>query len=800
MKISFSILPALLLCHLTAFCSVGGDTSKTVSKLNTFLTGHPGERAYLQFDKPYYAAGDTMYFKAYVVMGERHALSLISGVLHADLVGTDNKIIQSIILRLDTGLAHGDFALPDSLPAGNYRIRAWTRWMRNDPGSFFQKIIPIGSLQSHAVPENALPGSRMGKPDLQFFPEGGTLVAGIRSRVAFKAIAADGLGVAVQGLVMDDSGDTVTSFASAHLGMGSFSFVPRAGKSYHARVAFAGGASDSFSLPRPEQQGIALSVDNDSIPEANVHIMTDSAYFKENRGRTYTLLIYSGGIAATVSCPLDSLVTSLEILKRRLFTGIARITLFSPDNEPLCERLIFVQNFDQLSLNVSTDQASYSPRGKVVLKLHALTRADSAAVGHFSVSVTDESKVPVAEDKETSILTDLLLTDDLKGYVEQPNYYFTGITQEKLHDLDLVMLTHGYRRFAWKQVLDDHQPPVAYQPERGITISGTAKTLPGKPIAKGTVTLIPDKGGPLLTQTTDDRGNFSFRNLDFTGSTSFVLNATKANGKNSTQISYHPETEPEVDTLPGSESRPDTLMMPYLENTEKQQEQLNMLGTGKGKLLKEVRVKARKLEPLRTSNGGYGIVDQVIHGDQIRYGGGLAIRLMGLLKNVKWIGRGPLDWNPVLRINTINPSPMIVVWNDQPMPAGFNISSINTASIDRIEVVSNDPSNPQGVLLIYTKNGLQEKDITSTGILTVSVNGFYKARIFYAPKYDNPDSLNRKDLRSTIYWQPELNTDKNGNASLEFYNADGKGNYRVVVEGIDDKGNIGRKVYQYKVE
>ena len=149
------------------------------------------------------------------------------------------------------------------------------------------------------------------------------------------------------------------------------------------------------------------------------------------------------------------------------------------------------------------------PEKKVTLKLNAKTRADSATMGHFSISVTDESRVPIDENSETTILTSLLLSSDLKGYIEQPNYYFSNITDKITADLDLVMLTHGYQvDFEWKQILNNTYPPIAYQPENGISISGIAKTLSGKLLDHGTVSLITRMGGPVLRQTTDDKGNF----------------------------------------------------------------------------------------------------------------------------------------------------------------------------------------------------------------------------------------------------------------------------------------------------
>src|SRR5665213_2376234 len=463
----------IILCFkLPAYCQTGVDNAHISDKIKTYAS-RPAERAYLQFDKPYYSAGDTIYFKAYVTAGGDHRLSGLSGVLHVELVNTNGGVDQAIKLQLNNGLAWGDFALPDSLPAGNYRVLAYTRWMRNEgEDSFFDRTIAVGSALHARIFESGLPVSKVnGAADIQFFPEGGALTIGVASKGAFKAIGPDGLGTDVNGVVTDNEHKEVARFSSVHLGMGSFTIKPEAGKTYSAKVSYPNGATAVVMLP-VASAGIALSVNNDSVPKAVVRITASKACYQENKNKVYSLLIWSGANAVTVPCTLDSTTINLDILKRRLKTGITTLTLFSPAGEPLCERLIFVQNYDQLSLNITSDKTTDDKGEKVALTLIAKTRADSAARGHFSVSVTDESKVPVDENSENTMLTDLLLTADLKGYIEQPNYYFNTITDKTQSDLDLVMLTHGYRRFAWKQILNNQDKPLAYQPEKGIEISG----------------------------------------------------------------------------------------------------------------------------------------------------------------------------------------------------------------------------------------------------------------------------------------------------------------------------------------
>ncbi|MDB5142749.1 MAG: hypothetical protein JWQ66_1462, partial [Mucilaginibacter sp.] len=253
-------------------------------------------------------------------------------------------------------------------------------------------------------------------------------------------------------------------------------------------------------------------------------------------------------------------------------------------------------------------------------------------------------------------------------------------------------------------------------------------------------------------------------------------------GKNRTQLTYNEgKPKPKVNTLLSTPLIDSDIPGVYLENNEKQQEELNKLGLGKGRMLKEVKIKA--IKSFTSFNPQYGMPYKVIGGDKILYGGLLSVRLMGLIHFRQHFKK-----------------PILVVWNGVEMPRGFNIDEINTGSIESIEATDAIGIDYDNVLIINTSVGLQPKDMIATGILPIAVQGYHKAREFYSPKYESTATNTHPDLRSTIYWNPELVTDKDGNASLEYYNADGKGNYRMVVEGIDDKGNIGRQIYRYKVE
>jgi len=802
-KIVFTAIWFLVISQTNAFCQFDtGQTGQPVSKLTTFLTARPAEKAHLHFDKPYYAAGDTMYFKAYVTLGEKHRLSDLSGVLHVELLNTKNKVDQFIKVQITDGVTWGDFALPDSLPAGNYRIVAYTRWMRND-GSYFERMIPVGSLQGK-IPESGIhPKPVNEKADLQFFPEGGQLITGITSKVAFKTVGVNGLGLNVTGIITDNTGAEVSRFASTRLGMGSFYLDPSPGKTYLAKVSFADGSTNTINLPNATMSGIILSVDNDSVATATVKIEANEAYFNENKGKDYTLLIYSGGVATTVNLKLDSAVVKLDVLKRKLHTGIATVTLFSSANEPLAERLIFVQNYDQLNLEVSSDKAVYAKRGKANITLRAIDRRGDPASGHFSVSVTDESLVPVDENSESSILTDLLLTSDLKGTIEQPNYYFNNINNKTNNDLDLIMLTHGYRRFEWKKLLNNEYPPVAFQPEKGLEVNGQVTNLFGKPIAKGTVTLIPAKGGQVLSTTSDNKGMFRFSNLVFNDTTHFVLSAVNAKGRNSTKLTYFADKPLSIANPNLNQAAPvvDTAMSRYLAADKQQHDDLIKYGF-KGRMLKQVNIKEKKLDNKYETSGmlGAGHADQVIHSDVLAHGGGsVSSSLIGKVKGIHWYPTANgLKFIPAQNGDN---APMSVIIDNSP----GDLDDVPVSLVETVEIFRGANGaiygSLDGVIVVTTKSGgSKASDIASIGVLPIAPTGFYKAREFYSPKYANTNVNLQRDLRSTVYWKPELQPGKDGRATVDYFNTDRTGSYRVVIEGVDDKGNLGTQIYRYKVE
>jgi len=501
----------------------------------------------------------------------------------------------------------------------------------------------------------------------------------------------------------------------------------------------------------------------------------------------------------------DNKFFSVIIPKNKFPTGIVQFTLLSPAGEPLNERLAFIENHNETRLEVKPDKQVYSSRQKIKFQLSA-KNGNKPSAGTYSVAVTDEDKVPVDSLNESTILTNLLLISDLKGDIEQPNYYFNHPTEETRADLDNLLLTQGYRHFSWKQLADTTRPK--FQPEKGITISGTVKRN-NKPVPAAQVKLFSKAGGMFMLDTvTDVNGKFAFRDLIFADSTKFVVQSRVKKGQDDVTL--------ELDTIHGplsivkAAAIGDNLshkadLAAYAMKSQQFYEEQKKYGINQHKiLLKEVKVEAKMILPVPHSQNlnGSGNADAVVTAKDIEKMACGNIANCVLLPGVTFRKGIPLNLRKQF-------AQMAIVIDGQFVDQDI-FKNLNPEDIEGIEVVLGEHYGAiygsrmaSGGLIITTKRATKQKEYYryAPGVITYMPKGFYKAREFYSPQYDNPHTNQKMaDLRSTIYWNPDIITDKDGKASFSYFNADSKGTYRVVIEGIDADGNLGRQVLRYKVE
>ncbi|WP_184541874.1 MG2 domain-containing protein [Mucilaginibacter sp. FT3.2] len=793
------------LCTACIYTSAFSQDAKTVnfldnivSRLQTLSSTKATEKVYLQFDRGQYNAGDTVFFKAYLTLGEQHQLSKLSGVVHVALLNTLDSLVQNISLQATNGLAWGDFALPNGLPMGVYHIRAYTQWMLNSTDPYiFDQLVLVNSKVPAMAAFTGKPAATTNKFDIQFFAEGGAFVNDIPAKLAFKAVDHNGIGIDVKGVVIDNLNTEVTKFEAKHLGMGLINITPVEGRTYKAKLVYADGTKATVDLPKADDKGITLLVNNDNPEKLMIEINANRPYFLANKNKEIGITIYSGGgTVRSVKTTLDDQVLDLNLAKKDFQTGIARVTVFSQTGEPMNERLVFIQNNDLLNLQTSSDKPAYATRGKVHIAISA-KKDDKPVAGYFSAAVTDVSKVPVNESAETTILTSLLLTSELKGFIEQPSYYFANVSNDTRSNLDILMLTQGYRRFEWKQLLgNDVATFPMYPAEKGLNLSGVVKTNNGTPVANGNVTLLTKSGGTMLNQETDANGRFTFANLIYADNTPFMIQAKTSEGKNNIKIIMDPLARVAITAhntpAAGTDATP-------VGNNKKQPKDLYMADAS-GTLLKEVIVKDKKyLDPEHAS--------QTVSGSQIKDQTSISTGLNGRLNGVTLRGGVPYLSDKVSP--DMQGGPMLIVLDEITLGEGASVDDYNISDVESVKVLKNIDAaiygvrGSNGVLVIKTHKsaGLVVSKEMAPGLLSYAPKGFYKARTFYSPVYGGSGSQNNiPDMRSTIYWNPDIVTDKDGGASFDFYNADGKGSYRVVVEGIDENGNLGRSVYTYKVE
>ncbi|HET9505381.1 MAG TPA: hypothetical protein VFO93_17690, partial [Hymenobacter sp.] len=505
-----------------------------------YATARP-EKVYLHLDRPVYGTGETIWFNAYLVDALRHRPDSLSRVLYVELLSPQRQLVARRILRVqDIGLAHGDIELDDSLRAGTYVLRAYTNWMRNQgPAFFYQRQLqvwpaaPTQPVEKPAPLSPARAGAQKTAPakvDVQFFPEGGTLVAGLPGTVAFKAQAATGRGLDISGQVLDAQNKPVgAAFKSRHLGMGRFSFTPVAGQQYHARVTLPGGTTADYPLPAAQASGYALHV-----ADTGENFTIEARYVGATPpGPALLVSEVRGYIVGLPPRPLtsDGKPVTWNVAKSKYPNGIAHFTLFDAQSRPQAERLAFVQNGPAaLKITLTADKAAYAPHERVLMKALVTDASGQPVTTRFSVAVAEQGAATLDANAET-IASNLLLTSDLAGYVEEPGYYFKSQTPEAAQALDDLLLTQGWRRFVWKDLLAGPVPAPQYRAEQELAIRGQVTGMGHNPIANSQLTFVQTKPmRQFLTATTDAQGRFSFVGFDGKDTTVVTLQARRTNG------------------------------------------------------------------------------------------------------------------------------------------------------------------------------------------------------------------------------------------------------------------------------
>jgi hypothetical protein len=814
-RISICLLLLFFFCESKAQTVLNPD-----SVLAKISDEYPAEKIYLQTDKTYYTSGETIWGKLWCVAdAEPTYLSSIAYVL---LVNTQGVVVAKKMHRLDS-ISSAGFSLDidNNLEEGNYTIVAHTLWMLNDPSFVFKKQIFVYNPLKRNGKKATIPQ----EISLSFFPEGGDMLAGVDNKVAFKANDANGFSLAINGFIADKSGVRIADFKTEHEGMGVIVLKNVDTVEYVANVVLNNGAVQQFKLPKAKQDGIGFTVDNTN-PNRLVVILKRPENAKAS-GIVKLVAHMNHQIVFSRNMNIDEGEVAAPINKKKLPAGIIHITLFNELNLPLAERLAFVDNLAYAApiINEKVINAKSRTYNKLQFTIPDVVKSS------LSVRITD-ALLDAASTDENNILSGLLLTSDLKGYVNNPGYYFVNKNDTVKKHLDMLLMTQGWRRFVWNQVLKNDFPKLKYPVETGLSLKGkVTKSGRKDPITDGSISFIirgEDSTNIISEAKLTDRGEFIVDGFSFKKQAEVAYQGTNnKKDKLIVDVEIYPSyidslkrlfvNEPlNLDSVDIANAK--SLLANYLKDL------LAKSDTTGQSYLGTVTVSAKKLSQKDSLNLAYAtgpfqmgqtinpnefknyttiwqILQAAIPGLRVggdfinptvsfgRYEGIDAVSQSSAGSSQAEFGgttfNGMLDENNGIAyfLNEINVSKDII--------ATLDVNDI--ALIKSMKLEASILGASQGAIAVYTKKGFYvgnkpyEKTFT-----TMTKAGYAITRAFFNPDYSTNPNLNNtvKDNRYTLFWSSNINPQTDGNFAVGFYNNDFATAFKVIIQGIDKSGKL----------
>jgi hypothetical protein len=746
------------------------------------------EKLFVHTDQNVYLTGETLWFKIYYVNATTHQPTDLSKVAYLELLDKEGKAVLQTKTALTTAGGNGTLFLPASINSGTYRLRAYTNWMKNfNVDFFFEKHLTIvNSFKPLGLPllkETA-------DYDVQLFPEGGNLVQGLPANLAFKVADASGRGVAVRGWLLNGQNDTIARFVSHKFGIGRFTFAPTENMAY--RVVFVDGKGRSFTHPLPQvyAQGYAMQLEDTGADQLKLTVRTNVP-----SASTVYLLAHTRQVIDVAEMHPIQKETTFLLDKKALGDGISHLTIFDADRRPVCERLYFKRPAQPLAITLKTDRPDYPSRTKVTLETNVQT-ATKAASANLSLAVYRLDSLASVE--AGSIQTYLWMTSDLAGRVESPEYYWQPETVDVRQATDNLMLTHGWRRFRWEDVLNSSNatsaarlPAFQFLPEHNGPIIEGSVTDPssGKPMPNVITYLsTPSKLIRLAVSRSDSVGRIRFELPDFYGSKNLIvqtnpedsLNRLTINNPFSTALSKSPLPE-----LAVAESQADQV----LRRSVAMQVQSTYWGD-----------RAIQYQyPVVDSTAFYGKPNERYLLDAYtRFP-----RMEEVLREYV-LGVMPRKKQGHFQLYVLNePSRAIfddlslVLIDGVPVFDMDKVIDFSPLKVQKLDVVTTrylmGPIMFNGIISLMTYKGDLAGFPLDPRLLKVEYDGLQFQREFYVPRYETARQLESRlpDGRTLLYWNPNLQADASGHSRVEFFTSDQTGTYLVEVNGLAKDGTAG---------
>jgi hypothetical protein len=810
------------------------------------------EKVYLHLDRHFYLSGDDIWFKAYLVDAQNNKLSQKSSrILYAELISPESKLLMRRVLYVDTdGCSIGDFRLKETAVSGKYRIRAYTKWMLNFGDVFvFEKEIEVRNISGE--PELKLLSRKKKNKDkngisnetvitredveIQFFPESGSLISGIENTVAFKANDWSGRGADVSGGVLNSNGDTVALFASEYLGTGKFMFTPQAGELYQA---FFVPKDVIYSLyakfPESLDSGFTLNItDDDTVFILNIR--TNHETFGEFSGKKILLMFrQSEKPLFGHEIVMENNSETVYLSKSLLPAGITRITLYDRQGKPYCERLVYIENSEKINVNIT-------PASDTASTIKITDEKGNPLQAYFSMSVTNS----IVPDETFDIESYFWLESEIKGRIERPSAYFDTANTGRFKQIDLLLLTQGWRDFVWKHVENNISKFAGYEMEKGLKITGHVKKSIGKkPLSSVNVSMyVPHLGFGKWTKSvqTDSSGNYDLGYLNFLGYKMIHLSSRTDKGKKTGEISVNPLYMP-VERFPvkiwtqyltdsisifsienynrKNYKLSDTIVLDPVTVTDRKDGQLfsdreitpkdesrwvslDYYLKGKAPSLLTARLETNTLNSLKITfydSNGKKMKSKVPHPSKISMKEVERVRIYAR-HTIPGAGELPPEFSPFAFTKSIYSVDVYSKYDgftEQNYPVevlmtgmseGARIAEVVSAEGYYEETIKVNPDYYNGFLPRYDggSRGVHTVAIDKIDYSSISslMGGFYEERLFYTPEFDS--DIDVKNYFGTYYWQADIRTGANGEGMIN-YNPEKQPSGKIKIEGITKSG------------
>ena len=806
----------LFFVSLSILCIIGNFSLKAQEKIlqaqdsiYVQMEIYPQEKIHLHLDRDVFVPGEKIWFKAYVTDAVTHQSPTYSQYVYVELINSFDSLVTRVMVHKENEMLYGHLFLSEMIPEGNYTVRAYTKSIENlGDDYFFKKNIRIGNLQEETEHDKKKTSQSKTKADydVSFYPEGGNLLDGVLCRVAFKALNKNGSSAIISGRIVNEKGDVRTEIKTIYAGMGSFAINAVNGEKNYLECQNAEGLKKRYLLPDAISNIYSISTLWDS---RNEKLFVSRKGTRKSANTQHYLLVHSRGVIFYFS-KWENAKDHILFEKNQLPSGVLQLLLLDQEMNPISERLVFNNTEKPANVVFSTDKNEYEKRDLVssTIKLSE-SNADSPG-GHFSISITDDKDVSV--DSLTTIMSSLLLSSELKGYIETPAYYLQN-DKEASFALDHLMMIHGWRRYNIPEVIKGNMQRPEKPMEISKEISGVAKSLfLGKPVEKAEVIIMTSSGGIGQTET-NEKGEYLFSDIDFPDSTRFFVQALNKRGKPNIELVVKEETFPKLKKIPHSkneiisgiesENEEEGFMEKALQRA-KYDEDMRFVQ------LKEVEVVAKRIEKKdepRLSYWPNSSSDVTIRREVIEERN--YIKTEDLLRSI--VGITIINHMPyitrALNSSFNGPEPALIILDGMIVD---NLEFVdNTVNIESVDVFKGASAaifglrGSNGVISITTRRGgVYTSDYKEPNFAVLSPLGYQKPVEFYSPKYDTPNSkyLTNPDYRTTIFWKPDIVVNDKEEAHFEFYTSDFSSTYSVVIEGITNDGRIIRQVEKIEVK